>query len=475
MKTMTVVAERCVLPDEQGGVRVGPARVVVDGSRIVEVHEGSELTEAAIDHRLGANQVLAPAWIDGHTHLALHALRGVPTTAAAAGNMVEEVFFSVEQHLTEADVRAFTRVGAMECLLHGTAFVHDHYYHAPAVVDALRDVGLAGIVAPTLQDLGGPARADSARGLAETEELALRTDLREDGISIALGPHATDTVSDALWQKVLELAERRELPIHVHVAQSEAEFGRARAQGARTPVDRLRRAGVLDSQVPLLLVHMLFVDTNDLQALDPRRHMLGACPFSQLQFGFPAPVEEWTAAGIPWLAGTDCVASNDAMNVQKELRLLGGQVGYATTWSKQRAALHYDATVSLARELESSRRERLIEHQRMRDPEFLFGRATHVPGGWHSGIRVGSIEVGALANLAVYDLSHPALWPADEPLRALVFADPAPALDGLMVAGRWRSEPGRGREGLFDRAQAREWCAEATVRREELLRRAGLR
>ena len=487
LRSTTVVhAERCLLGRHAAELRIGPASVRIERGRIVEVHEGRPSSESVESgpqlevRRLGSDRLLAPAFVDAHTHLALVSLRGALGGSDLEGNLVESVFFRVESQLRPEDVRAFTRVGALECLLHGTACVFDHYYFADAVAEAMREVGLSGVVAPTLQDLAGPGVDSHEESLEMTASLAADPRWAQAGLAFAYGPHATDTVSDGLWSQILDGAQVHGLPVHVHCAQSPEEFQRAVTNGARSPMDRLARTGALDAPVDFLLVHGLYLDREDLERLDPQRHRLGACPYSQLQFGFPAPVDDWTRRGLDWWVGTDCAASNDVMNVQKELRLLSGQSAFGVTYGAPREALARGAVAEVAEVVEEDRRRRLRRSPELRDPRFLFERVCGGPGGWHRQLRCGAIEVGAWAHLAIYDLAHPSFWPAGASdgkegetlalLRALTLGDPSPARRTLVVGGRWLDDPGV----LFDRPETRAWIEEADARRAELLTRAGV-
>src|SRR5690606_21075272 len=112
----------------------------VEGARIVAVERDptGPLPPGADD--LG-DLLLTPAFVDAHTHLALVVLRGA-VGEATAGDVVEDLYFRVERRMTREDVRALTAMGALECLLAGTAVVWDHYYFADGVLDGLRDAGL---------------------------------------------------------------------------------------------------------------------------------------------------------------------------------------------------------------------------------------------------------------------------------------------------------------------------------------------
>ena len=249
---------------------------------VATIEAARERHPTVVDAR---SYLITPAFINGHSHLAMCAFRGLDVDAMD-GNVVEEVYFRLEGMLSPGDVRAFTRMGAYESILAGVGSVWDHYYHAEAVAQGLVDVGLTGVIAPTLQDLNGPGTAQLDAQLEATESLTSQR-WRDLGIGVALGPHATDTVSDSLWNQIAQLAQKHSLYIHTHAAQSVEEYQRNMNRHGTSPIERLHRLGVLDAGLGTLLVHSLFVTQADLARLRPTRNVLGYCPYSQVQFCFP--------------------------------------------------------------------------------------------------------------------------------------------------------------------------------------------
>ncbi len=466
-----LTSRRVVVPDGQGGVAVRPAAVSIEGPRIVAVTEvdAAPRGDDVVTHDFG-ERVLAPAFVNAHTHLAMCALRGVTTALARRGNVVSDVFFRAESLLTAADVRAFTRLGAYECLLSGTAEVWDHYYFGAEVAAALADVGLSGVVAPTLQDLAGPGRARWESELAVTERIAGNQALAERGIFAALGPHATDTVSGELFRRIGDTARRLGLPLHLHAAQSFEEVASLQAREGCGPIEYLVRSGALD--VPrALLAHAVFASRAELALLDPARHFVAVCPFSQVQFAFPSPVEELVRAGVPWVIGTDCVASNDSMSLPKELALIGGLAALRAGSSEPAREHAARGTLESARTLNEERRRRLDAWAGETAPGVLLRRAWGDEGRWSAGRGGGVIRPGALAHVAVYDTGHPCFWPGDDVLRTLAYADPAPALHALVVSGRFVGRAGDFHASIVQSAEDREAVREADARRASLLGR----
>ncbi|HEY6880551.1 MAG TPA: hypothetical protein VI299_21150, partial [Polyangiales bacterium] len=100
----------------------------------------------------------------------------------------------------------------------------------------------------------------------------------------------------------------------------------------------------------------------------------------------------------------------------------------------------------------------------------LLARALALPGALHPGFRAGIIAEGALANLAIWDLEHPAFWPAHDLPRALALCDTTQALHAMLVAGQWIGEPGRLAESVLHSDGYRASRREASERLDALLR-----
>jgi 5-methylthioadenosine/S-adenosylhomocysteine deaminase len=478
--THWILAHHAALPGFDGALRVAPALLGVRGGRLCEVvadvgpgELGRHVGPSDTCELLGERLLVTPAFVDAHTHLAMACFRALPTDGVGAENMVEDIFYRVESLLEPGDVRAFARMGAWEAMLNGVGMVWDHYYCGAALTGALEDVGLCGVVAPTLQDLDGPGKDMSERHLAETAAIAKDARLAELGIFAAVGPHATDTVSEGLWGRALEVALAHNLPVHLHVAQSIEETRRAYARSGVSPIAWMERVGALEAAVPtMLLVHNIFADRADLARLDASRHVLAWCPQAQAIFDFPADAWAWQEAGLRWVVGTDAVASNDSRNLQKELRMVAGlrSMSHPGGAAHQRFMCNAGG-LELADASAAARREDLGGRASVAGEESLLSRVWSVPGALHPQARAGVLAVGALANVAVWDLDHPSMWPGMRPLRTLAMGDTSGALHNMMVAGVWRGEPGDLSGSITRSAAYREAAAEAHERLSRLLSR----
>ena len=453
-----IYSEHVLLPGE-GRVHVAPASVGIEGTRIVAVQPGQHAEAEVLRNRL-----LAPAFVNAHTHLAMSAYRGIGGMASLRNNVVEDLYFVLESGLQPGDVRAFALLACAECLLNGIGTVWDHYYYGEEIAEAARISGLSAVIAPTLQDLGGPGVPQLEAQIEATLNIAANPILERAGVVAALGPHATDTVSAELWRRVADLAGRHQLPLHFHAAQSVEEYRRIHEREGVPPVRWVHREGWLDSTPQALLVHLLYANAAEIAALDPARTTLVYCPASQLQYCFPAPVGRWRELGRTWVVGTDCGACNDTMNVQAELRLASGpQFGVVQTPAHGR---FWDGGGD-AEAVSTARNERLDLAQI--DPAALLHTVLGGAGLAHPKLSVGAIQVGYRANLVVYDLQHPSFWPAADILRSLALQDVARAITRMMQGGVWMSPDGEHASTILGSAWLAEARQEAEVRRARML------
>ncbi len=450
---MTRISSDTVVFGTGASMRVAPGYVTFEGAFIQEVGEGAPPDDGQTTEHL-PHHLVSPAFVNAHTHVALHALRGA-LGASTGGNVVEDLFYRVEASLTPEDVRAFARIGSWESLLSGVGLVWDHYFFGDALAAGIADTGLSAVVAPTLQDLSGPgalfsAASGSSEQRAGGADGALQTthDLDAAGldtIHAALGPHATDTVSPELWSRVLEASETLGVPVHAHLAQSVEEVARARTRSQRTPVGYLESLGVLE-RARCVFAHALYVDRAEMRALAPR-HTLVCCPYGQLIFGFVARLDEWEKSGVRWTVATDCAASNDSMSLRKELRFASGTRTLGTSYSDV-----YESFLAGEASAESvwlDRTERWNAGGSVSDPRGLLDRVWSGAGALHPKVRAGALERGALANLVAWDLHHPAFWPSTQPLTALVLGDVDGAIDAMWVGGKPVGEPGNFHQSIL--------------------------
>lgn len=315
---------------------VRPSSEVVIGADglIEEVRPAAELTEAE------AASCLAPGWINAHTHLDLGALRGqVPAEGgfvAWVGALMARRGALSPEELAQGALRSADAV-----LRSGTTFAFDiDGGHVPA--DVLADHPLRRLRLRELID-GAPGAADErteeALSVARAALTAASGAPGANRVIEGWSPHAPHTVGDALLEGLAALAppEARP-PMAIHWAESDEEVQwlrdgtgpfapflgpSPRTSGARRLGDRGLLGGAM-------LVHGNIPDAGDLErirAASPPAAIVH-CPGSHLFFGRDAfGGAAGLAMGIPLLLGTDSWASNDELDMGREVRMARRTLG----------------------------------------------------------------------------------------------------------------------------------------------------
>lgn len=406
---------------------------------------------------------IVPGWVSGHVHLAMAPLRGIASRASQRGDVVTDLFFAIERCLTPEDVRCFSVMGAYEALLAGVTEVWDHYYFGDQVAAALADVGLPGVVAPTLQDLRGPGLTNPDEVLGATERIAGSRHLADLGIHAAVGVHAADTVSPTLFGDAATAARRLALPVHMHYLQSHAEVLALAARGEPS----LRRTELLLERTDGLrtvLAHCLFATEREVALLGGAGATLAYCPWSQVQFGFLGPLAAWRRARGGVAFGGDTVASNDAVDPGRELLAAVSDAALAVSYGVERRE-HARGAPGTPEALEAARARSVPGEEDALD---LLGSALgfDLPGGPRG------LVVDAPASFVVLEARHPAIG-FDVPLtRLLLHGSLTSAIHQVFARGKPVGEAGHLVSSVLDSPGYRARRDEARARSRALLNRA---
>ena len=229
-------------------------------------------------------------------------------------------------------------------------------------------------------------------------------------IQIALAPCSPFSVTTSLMRATAELAERLDVRMHTHLAETEDENRYCLDIHQCRPLDYLEECGWLSGRT--WLAHGVHFSAGEFKRLAHAGTALTHCACSnQTLASGTCPVCELEEAGVAVGLGVDGSASNDSSNLMQEVRaaflLQRGRYGIGKV--SHRGALRWVTKGSAA----------------------CAGRAD-----------VGEIVVGMLADLALFRLDELRFSGSGDPLAALVLCG-AHRADRVMVGGRWIVENGQ--------------------------------
>lgn len=381
--------------------------LIVNQGRIVDILPQSDLMSRyqPAEHIELEHGALIPGLINAHGHTAMSLLRGFADDYALQPWLEEHIWPAEGQWVNEDFVRDGTRLAIAEMIRSGCTTFSDMYFFPEVAAEVARDTGMRAQIAFPIMDF--PTAWGSGPDDYFEKGMRLHDDYRShERIHIAFGPHAPYTVSDEPLSKIATYAEELQMPVQIHVHETQHEVDDALKTHGKRPMQRLADLGLLS---PLTqCVHMTQIEQSDIALLQESGAHVIHCPKSNLKLASGiCPSAGLIKAGINVALGTDGAASNNALSMFSEMN-------QAALLAKVNSG---DATALPAAE--------------------ALEMAT-LGGARALGIEAecGSLEIGKAADICAVSLKDPEYQPVYNPLSQIVYAGDALRAQHLWVAGK---------------------------------------
>jgi 5-methylthioadenosine/S-adenosylhomocysteine deaminase len=308
VSTAALTVTGALLDGESVGLRCVDGTIAALGPDLAQ-EPGDETIDAA-----GA-PLVAPL-VNGHTHAAMTLFRGFGGDLPLM-RWLREVIWPIEAKLEPDDVYWGARLACLEMIRTGTTRFWDMYWHPEATARAVVDAGLRATIGGPLFDADGNTEAMQETTLRNLNELAGFG----PEIAAALAPHSIYTVSEGLLRWTAERAAEHELPVHIHLSETEQEVADCVAEHGVRPAAYLDRLGLLGERA--ILAHGVWLDDEELALVAERGCTIVTNPAANMKlavggvFPYPAAREAGVVVGL----GTDGPGSNDSLDLFSDLKL----------------------------------------------------------------------------------------------------------------------------------------------------------
>ena len=405
----------------RGEVLANHSLLVRDGRIAATLPTGEADAWLSASHVRLPGHALMPGLVNLHTHAAMNLLRGYADDLPLMTWLRDHIWPAENRHVSPSFVRDGTRLACLEMLKGGVTCFNDMYYFPEAAVEASVEAGMRIAAGLIVVDAPTPYAADPDDYL--NKGLATRDAWRDHPlVQFCLAPHAPYTVGDRSLEKIAIYAAQLDLPVHMHIHETEDEIRHGQEKYGPRPLARLKALGLLGPG--LVAVHAVHLNDEEIGWLAQHGCHVAHCPASNLKLasGF-APVARLLAAGVNVGVGTDGAASNNRLDLFSEMRLtatLAKCVGGDPTTHPAHPALEM-ATLAGARALGMEQ-------------------------------RIGSLEVGKMADVIAVDLAGVATQPCYDPISQLVYSAGREQVSHVWVGGTAVLE--HGQSLLLDEADA---------------------
>src|SRR3954471_20759459 len=305
---MTLAVTDALLGGERVGLRCEDGIIAALGPG-VSAEPADEVVDAGGAH-------LAPPLVNGHTHAAMTLFRG------SGGDLplmpwLQERIWPIEAKLDAEDVYWGARLACAEMISSGTTRFWDMYWHPEATARAVEESGIRAAIGAPLFDADGSFEELRDSALVSVEALSSFGSL----VTPALAPHAIYTVSEKSLRWIGELSAERELPVQIHLSETEAEVQDCLADHGERPAHYLDRLGLLSERT--VLAHGVWLDPEELALIAARGATIVTNPVANMKLavGGVFPHAAARAAGVRVGLGTDGAGSNDSLDLLADLKL----------------------------------------------------------------------------------------------------------------------------------------------------------
>jgi len=387
--------------DSRGCRVVRDHDIHIAGNLITAVEPAGGTEAAAGIEVIPAQGLLAmPGLINTHAHVPMGIFRGLAEDVDIA-TWFNEYIWPLEANLTPEDVYWGMQLGLAEMIAAGVTSVADHYFHMDRVAAAVERAG-------TRAALGWAVFGSQGdEGVEQTASFAEEFDGAAEGrITTWLAPHAPYTCDDDFLAAVASEAERLDLGIHIHAAETADQTEASLLAHGRTPIQVLEGTGVLDR--PTILAHCCGVTAADIELMASRPCGVAHAPKTYLKLAMgAAPVLALRQAGVPVGLASDGPVSNNTLDILESLRLMALLVKHEAGDSR---LMPVAAALTIA----------------TRDSARVYGLPESL----------GHVAPGFLADVILIDLGGAHNQPTHDPAANLVYSTRASDVQTVICDGR---------------------------------------
>jgi 5-methylthioadenosine/S-adenosylhomocysteine deaminase len=283
--------------------------VYVDGGKIVKIGESDIKADRIYD--LNGN-LLMPSFKNAHTHSAMTFGRSFADDLPLSSWLNDKIF-PLEAKLNGDDIYKLSKLAFLEYLTSGITACFDMYYFPENMAKASVDFGFRTVMCGAVNNF--------KESVEKLEEYYNKYNNYDELVSYKLGFHAEYTTSKEIMKGISQLVEKYSAPVFMHSSETKSEVDGCIERYGKSPTALFEELGLFNYGGGAY--HSVWVDDSDLEIYKKRGvwAVINAGSNCKLASGI-APVSKMMDLGINLAVGTDGPASNNALDMLREMYLI---------------------------------------------------------------------------------------------------------------------------------------------------------
>jgi len=399
-----IIKNGIVLTMNEGKEILEDGVVVIKGNKILEVGDKKILkkysSKKVIDAQGG---IIMPGMINTHTHVSMSVFRSL---ADDVPDRLNRYIFPLENKMVSPEMVYIGAIhGSIEMAKAGVTTMVDMYLFEESAAEAVKRIGLRGIMTqniikyPTADGKDGAAKIDLAIKFIEKYK-------NDELITPGFGPHAPHTVKKEDLERIRNLSKKYNVPVSMHVAETQKEFDKFKKEYNMTPIEYLDSIGLLNER--FISAHSIFVTDSDIKLMKKRGIGVAHNMVANIKSAKGvSPALKMFDENLRIGLGTDGPMSGNTLDII-------GQMGYV-------AKVH-----------------KLVNKDRSVMPPYKVVEMATIGGARaiHREDELGSLEKGKLADVVILETKSTNMQPIFDPYSVLVYSANASNVETVIVNGK---------------------------------------
>ena len=402
-----IIKSKWIAPVDSKETLITDHAIVINNKKIVALCPHKEATDKFITANMIEldNHILIPGLVNSHCHASMTLLRGIADDLSLEDWLTKKIWPLETQFVSQKFVEDGAEIAIAEMILSGTTCFADMYFYPEHVAKKAIDSNMRVQLACPVLDFPTVWAKSSDEYIQKT--IRIHDDYRNSElVSVAFGPHAPYTVSNLPLKKIGALAEELDIPIHMHVHETEKEILDSIKEFGCRPLKRLSNLGLVSPR--LNCIHATQLNKSEVELIAESGSNIVHCPASNMKLASGiCDVSELMKRNSNVCIGTDGAASNNELDLLKEARL-----------------------ASLLAKINSQNPSSLPAHKTL--------EVMTINGAKALGLEesIGSLEVGKLADITAISLEAINTMPINNPLSHVVYSANSTQVTHVWIGGR---------------------------------------